>query len=78
MRPGVSGGTLGDAIAKAEVVPGQDVIRSFAAPLKKEGAMAILHGNLAPAGRGDQAIGGIPEPHASIPGARWCSSLLRT
>ncbi len=44
----VSGGTIGDAIAKAEVVPGQDVIRSLAAPLKNEGAMAILHGNLAP------------------------------
>ena len=29
-------------------MPGQDVIRSLAAPLKKEGAMAVLHGNLAP------------------------------
>lgn len=44
----ISGGTIGDAIAQAEVVPGQDVIRSFATPLKKEGAMAVLHGNLAP------------------------------
>jgi len=44
----VSGGTIGDAIAQAEEVLGQDVIRSFAAPLKKEGAMAVLHGNLAP------------------------------
>ena len=46
--PGVSGGTLGDAIAEAEQVPGQDVIRGLAAPLKKEGAIAVLHGNLAP------------------------------
>ena len=46
--PSVSGGTIGDAIAKAEEVPGQDVIRTLAAPLKKEGAMAVLHGNLAP------------------------------
>jgi dihydroxy-acid dehydratase len=46
--PTVSGGTLGDAIADAEVVPSQDVIRSLASPLKKEGAMAVLHGNLAP------------------------------
>jgi dihydroxy-acid dehydratase len=46
--PSVSGGTMGDAIAGAEAVPGQDVIRSLAAPLKKEGAMAVLHGNLAP------------------------------
>ena len=44
----VSGGTIGDATAAAEEVPGQDVIRSFANPLKKEGAMAVLHGNLAP------------------------------
>jgi dihydroxy-acid dehydratase len=46
--PNISGGTLGDAIASAEHVPNQDVIRSFASPLKPEGAMAILHGNLAP------------------------------
>ena len=46
--PSVSGGTIGDAIAGAEEVPGQDVIRSLAAPLKEEGAMAVLHGNLAP------------------------------
>lgn len=46
--PNISGGTLGDAIAAAERVTNQDVIRSFASPLKPEGAMAILHGNLAP------------------------------
>ena len=46
--PSVAGGTMGDAIARAETVPGQDVIRSLAAPLKQEGAMAVLHGNLAP------------------------------
>jgi dihydroxy-acid dehydratase len=44
----ISGRTIGEIIAGAEEVPGQDVIRSFAAPLKKEGAMAVLHGNLAP------------------------------
>jgi dihydroxy-acid dehydratase len=43
-------GTMGDAIARAEDVQGQDVIRSLAAPLKKEGAMAVLSGNLAPRG----------------------------
>ena len=48
--PNISGGTLGDAIAAAEHVPNQDVIRSFASPLKPEGAMAILYGNLAPLG----------------------------
>jgi len=46
--PTVSGNTIGDVIAKAEEAPGQDVIRTIAAPLKKEGAMAVLHGNLAP------------------------------
>jgi dihydroxy-acid dehydratase len=44
----VTGSTIGDLIGKAEVVPGQDVIRSLASPVKKEGAMAVLHGNLAP------------------------------
>src|ERR1019366_4317224 len=48
--PSISGGTVGDAIAQAEVIPGQDIIRTLAAPLKKEGAMAILQGNLAPRG----------------------------
>ena len=44
----VSGVTIGDVIAQAEQAPGHDVISSFSAPLKKEGAMAVLHGNLAP------------------------------
>ncbi|HEX4177195.1 MAG TPA: IlvD/Edd family dehydratase, partial [Rhizomicrobium sp.] len=47
-RPTVAGGTIADSIAGAEQVPGQDVIRSLASPLKKEGAMAVLWGNLAP------------------------------
>ncbi len=46
--PTVGGGNIGDVIANAEEAPGQDVIRTIAAPLKKEGAMAVLHGNLAP------------------------------
>src|SRR5438477_2710986 len=46
----VAGGTLADAIAGAEEVPGQTVIRSRATPLKKEGAMCVLRGNLAPRG----------------------------
>jgi dihydroxy-acid dehydratase len=44
----VSGNTIGDLIEKAEVVPAQDVIRSLASPVNKEGAIAVLHGNLAP------------------------------
>jgi dihydroxy-acid dehydratase len=46
--PNVAGETLGDTIARAEDAPGQDVIRSLASPLKSEGAMAVLRGNLAP------------------------------
>jgi dihydroxy-acid dehydratase len=46
----VSGGTLADAIAQAEQVPGQTVIRSASAPLSSQGAMAVLRGNLAPRG----------------------------
>jgi dihydroxy-acid dehydratase len=48
--PSVAGGTIGDALAGAELVPAQDVIRSISTPLKQEGAMAVLFGNLAPRG----------------------------
>jgi dihydroxy-acid dehydratase len=46
----VGGGTIADAIAAAEEVPGQDVIRTRAQPLSPEGAIAVLRGNLAPRG----------------------------
>ncbi len=46
----VARGTIDDTIAQAEEVPGQNVIRILAAPLKKEGAIAVLRGNLAPRG----------------------------
>ena len=46
----VRGGTLGDAIKVYEDVPGQTVIKPRNAPLKKEGGLAILRGNLAPRG----------------------------
>ena len=46
----IEGRTLREVAAAAEEVPGQDAIRSRAAPIKPEGAMAILHGNLAPRG----------------------------
>lgn len=46
--PVADGGTVRDVIARSEQVPGQDVIRSLAAPLKDQGAMAVLRGNLAP------------------------------
>jgi dihydroxy-acid dehydratase len=46
----ISGASLGDAIAQAEIVPGQDVIRKLVAPVYDEGAIAVLRGNLAPNG----------------------------
>ncbi|CAH1662684.1 IlvD/Edd family dehydratase [Chelatococcus asaccharovorans] len=48
--PTVAGGTLRDAVAAAEDVPGQDVIRSRDKPIKAVGSMAVLYGNLAPRG----------------------------
>lgn len=46
----IAGGTLRDVVANAEDVPGQDAIRSRDNPITPEGAMAVLHGNLAPRG----------------------------
>jgi dihydroxy-acid dehydratase len=46
----ITGASLREIVAGAEDVPGQDVIRSRTAPIKAEGAMAVLHGNLAPRG----------------------------
>ena len=46
----VAGGTLRDVVRDAEEVPNQDAIRPRTQPIKPEGAMAILHGNLAPRG----------------------------
>jgi dihydroxy-acid dehydratase len=48
--PTVLGGTLRDYVNAAEEVPGQDVIRTRANPIKPMGSMAVLHGNLAPRG----------------------------
>jgi len=46
----ITGATLRDVVAAAEEVPGQDAIRPRKNPIKPEGAMAVLHGNLAPRG----------------------------
>jgi dihydroxy-acid dehydratase len=46
----ITGATLRDVVAGAEEVPGQDAIRPRDNPIKPEGAMAVLHGNLAPRG----------------------------
>ena len=50
-RPSVSGATIGDAVASAEQVPGQDVIRSAASPVTRgRSKWRFLWGNLAPKG----------------------------
>ena len=46
----VGGGTLKDVIDKAEMIPGQTVIRTRKNPIKPTGGMAVLRGNLAPQG----------------------------
>ena len=46
----VSGRTIGEEARAAREVPGQKVIRSLKEPLKTQGGLAILRGNLAPDG----------------------------
>ena len=44
------GGTVAGAVAAAEEVPGQDVIRPRSNPLRTQGTLAVLRGNLSPHG----------------------------
>jgi dihydroxy-acid dehydratase len=46
----VAGEKLREVVANAEEVPGQDVIRPRSNPIKAEGSMVVLYGNLAPGG----------------------------
>jgi len=46
----VSGRTIGEEAALAEEEEGQEVVRPLSDPLKPEGGLAILRGNLAPEG----------------------------
>jgi dihydroxy-acid dehydratase len=48
--PTVSGRTIGEEAAAAQEAPGQEVVRPLSDPLKPEGGLAILRGNLAPEG----------------------------
>jgi dihydroxy-acid dehydratase len=49
-QPTVSGDPLATAVARAEQVPGQRVIRSASDPIRAAGAIAVLRGSLAPDG----------------------------
>ncbi|MFI5025341.1 MAG: dihydroxy-acid dehydratase [Solirubrobacterales bacterium] len=46
----VTGKTIGEVAAEASEKPGQEVVRPLGDPLKTEGGLAILRGNLAPDG----------------------------
>jgi dihydroxy-acid dehydratase len=46
----VSGRTIGEEAALATEAEGQEVVRALADPLKSEGGLAIMRGNLAPEG----------------------------
>jgi len=46
----VTGRTIGEEAAAATEAPGQEVVRPVEDPLKSEGGLAILRGNLAPEG----------------------------
>jgi dihydroxy-acid dehydratase len=46
----VSGRTIGEEAEAATETPGQEVVRPLGRPLKPEGGLAILRGNLAPEG----------------------------
>src|SRR3989475_8145292 len=49
-EPTVTGRTIGEEARAAREAPGQKVIRQLGNPLKPEGGLAILWGNLAPDG----------------------------
>jgi dihydroxy-acid dehydratase len=49
-RPTPSGRSLAEEVASAHETPGQKVVYSTDAPIKKTGGLVILHGNLAPEG----------------------------
>ena len=46
----VTGDSLGEAIGRAVEPPDQPVVRTLDRPLKPQGGIAVLHGNLAPGG----------------------------
>jgi dihydroxy-acid dehydratase len=46
----VTGRTLGEESESAQETPGQEVVRPLASPLRDEGGLVILRGNLAPEG----------------------------
>jgi dihydroxy-acid dehydratase len=59
----VTGRTIGDEAAQAAETPGQEVVRPLDSPLQATGGLAILRGNLAPAGCVVKATKTTPRHH---------------
>ena len=59
----VTGKTLAEEAVKAVETPGQDVVRTVAAPLKPTGSLIILKGNLVPQGAVVKIAGHEPLQH---------------
>ena len=59
----VTGRTIGEEAAKAVETPGQEVVRALDSPLQASGGLAILRGNLAPAGCVVKATKTTPRHH---------------
>jgi dihydroxy-acid dehydratase len=59
----VTGRTIGVEAARASETAGQEVIRPIGSPIQASGGLAILRGNLAPAGCVVKATGSTPRGH---------------
>ena len=59
----VTGRTIGVEAADASETSGQEVVRPISSPLQASGGLAILRGNLAPAGCVVKATGSTPRGH---------------
>jgi dihydroxy-acid dehydratase len=59
----VTGRTIGEEATRAVEVPGQEVVRPLNSPLQAAGGLAILRGNLAPAGCVVKATKTTPRHH---------------
>jgi dihydroxy-acid dehydratase len=59
----VSGRSIGEEASRASEVPGQEVVRPLGSPLQPTGGLAILRGNLAPAGCVVKATKTTPRQH---------------
>jgi dihydroxy-acid dehydratase len=59
----VTGRTIGEEASQATEAPGQEVVRQLDSPLQASGGLAILRGNLAPAGCVVKATRTTPRHH---------------